>query len=181
MQHPTQRGELLCNSVGYTVASFQDILSWLCNSSGLGHSCLLWNWHALISRKSVGHCWPPRLCPNFKIKEKVQSWNSNLRYRREVGPKRNFLLDAFYWGSLCIVVVLFLRLFVFLSWYHSDQMSERSQVSKVTLCVQVLRDATPPKKRDFLGIFPKGGGEGLLNSQNFCKLTKLFLVCQNHS
>ena len=30
------------------------------------------------------------------------------------------------------------------------------------------------------GIFPKGGG-GLLNSQNFCKFTKLFLVCQNHS
>ena len=38
----------------------------------------------------------------------------------------------------------------------------------------------PKKKRDFLGIFPKGVG-GLLNSQNFCKLTKLFLVCQNHS
>ena len=125
MQHPTQRGELLCNSVGYTVASFQDILSWLCNSSGLGHSCLLWNWHVLISRKSLGHCWPPRLCPNFKIKEKVQSWNSNLRYRQEVGPKRKFLLHAFYRGSLCIVVVLFLRLFVFLSWHHSDQMSER--------------------------------------------------------
>ena len=35
------------------------------------------------------------------------------------------------------------------------------------------------KKRDFLGIFPKGGEGGLLNSQNFCKLTKLFLVCQN--
>ena len=37
-----------------------------------------------------------------------------------------------------------------------------------------------PKKRDFLGIFPKGGG-GLLKSENFCKFTKCFFVCQNHS
>ena len=36
------------------------------------------------------------------------------------------------------------------------------------------------KKRDFLGIFPKGGG-GLLKSQNFCKFTKCFFVCQNNS
>ena len=34
----------------------------------------------------------------------------------------------------------------------------------------------PKKKREF---FPKGG-EGLLNSQNFCKFTKWFLVYQNH-
>ena len=38
------------------------------------------------------------------------------------------------------------------------------------------RDAAPPKKRDFWGIFPKGGG-GLFKSQNFCKFTKCF--CQN--
>ena len=42
-----------------------------------------------------------------------------------------------------------------------------------------IRDAAE-KKRDFLGIFPKGGG-GLLKSQNFCKFTKCFFVCQNHS
>ena len=43
-----------------------------------------------------------------------------------------------------------------------------------------VRDAAE-KKRDFLGIFPKGGGGGLLKSQNFCKFTKCFFVCQNHS
>ena len=49
-----------------------------------------------------------------------------------------------------------------------------------------VRGAPPPplpqKKRDFFGgFFPKGGeGGGLLNSQNFCKFTKLFLVCQDH-
>ena len=35
-------------------------------------------------------------------------------------------------------------------------------------------------KRDYLGIFPNMGG-GLPNSQNFCKLTKYFFVCQIHS
>ena len=40
------------------------------------------------------------------------------------------------------------------------------------------RDTPSAEKiRDFLGIFPKGGG-GLLNSQNFCKLTKIILMCQ---
>ena len=44
-----------------------------------------------------------------------------------------------------------------------------------------LRGDIQKKQRDFLGIFPKEGGGGLFNSQNFCKFTKLFLVCQNHS
>ena len=46
--------------------------------------------------------------------------------------------------------------------------------------VRQPRDTTP-KKIVFFGNFSQRGGEGLLNSQNFCKLTKLFLVCQNHS
>ena len=45
----------------------------------------------------------------------------------------------------------------------------------------MLRDAFKKKLRDYLGIFPNIGGGGLLNSQNFCKFTKSFLVCQNHS
>ena len=45
---------------------------------------------------------------------------------------------------------------------------------------ETLREALKKKLRDYLGIFPNMGG-GLLNSQNFCKFTKSFLVCQNHS
>ena len=37
-----------------------------------------------------------------------------------------------------------------------------------------LRDALEKNLRDYLGIFPNIVGEGLLNSQNFCKLTKRF-------
>ena len=37
------------------------------------------------------------------------------------------------------------------------------------------------KIRHYLGIFPNMGGEGLPNSQNFCKSTKYFFVCQIHS
>ena len=36
------------------------------------------------------------------------------------------------------------------------------------------------KKRYYLGIFPNMGG-GLPKSQNFCKFTKYFFVCQIHS
>ena len=45
----------------------------------------------------------------------------------------------FVFLSFCgLFVFLFFCLFVFLSWHHSDQMSEGSQVSKVTLCDQIL-------------------------------------------
>ena len=37
------------------------------------------------------------------------------------------------------------------------------------------------KKRYYLGIFPNNGGGGLPKSQNFCKFTKYFFVCQIHS
>ena len=40
-------------------------------------------------------------------------------------------------NSMC--VALSIRPFVFLCSHHSDQMSEESQVSKVTLCVQILK------------------------------------------
>ena len=42
---------------------------------------------------------------------------------------------------------------------------------------------TLPKKINgiFWEFFPKGGGGGLFKSQNFCKFTKCFFVCQNHS
>ena len=43
------------------------------------------------------------------------------------------------------------------------------------------KGSTQKKLRDYLGIFPNMGGEGLLNSQNFCKFTKYFFVCQIHS
>ena len=37
-----------------------------------------------------------------------------------------------------------------------------------------IRDALEKFLRGYLGIFPNIEGEGLLNSQNFCKLTKRF-------
>ena len=49
------------------------------------------------------------------------------------------------------------------------------------LTIFIIRDALKKKLRDYLGIFPNIGGVGLLNSQNFCKLTKCFFVCQIHS
>ena len=41
--------------------------------------------------------------------------------------------------SFCLFVFLSFCLFVFLSRHHSDQMSQWSQVSKVTLCVKILK------------------------------------------
>ena len=48
------------------------------------------------------------------------------------------------------------------------------------LTIFIIRDALKKKLRDYLGIFPNMGGGGLPNSQNFCKFTKSFLVCQIH-
>ena len=47
--------------------------------------------------------------------------------------------------------------------------------------VEKERIGTPPKQKPgiFLEFYPNGEGEGLLNSQNFCKLTKLFFVYFN--
>ena len=45
---------------------------------------------------------------------------------------------------------------------------------------QVIRYVLKQKKRYYLGIFPNMGG-GLPKSQNFCKFTKYFFVCQIHS
>ena len=44
-----------------------------------------------------------------------------------------------------------------------------------------LWDALKKNLRDYLGIFPNMGGGGLPKSQNFCKFTKYFFVCQIHS
>ena len=44
-----------------------------------------------------------------------------------------------------------------------------------------LRYALGKKLRDYLGIFPNIGGGCLLNSQNFCKLTKCFFRCISRS
>ena len=43
----------------------------------------------------------------------------------------NFLFGLFVFLPFCI--------FVFLSRHHSDQISEGSEVSKVTLCVEILK------------------------------------------
>ena len=45
----------------------------------------------------------------------------------------------FFLFSFCFFVLLSFCFFVFLSGHHSDQMSEGSQVSKVNLCVQILK------------------------------------------
>ena len=44
-----------------------------------------------------------------------------------------------------------------------------------------IRYVAKQKKRYYLGIFPNMGGGGLPKSQNFCKFTKYFFVCQIHS
>ena len=45
----------------------------------------------------------------------------------------------FFFSSFCLFVFLSFYLFVFLFRHHSDQMSEGSEVSKVTLCVETLK------------------------------------------
>ena len=47
-------------------------------------------------------------------------------------------------------------------------------------CNDDIRYALKKKIRHYLGIFPNMGG-GLPKSQNFCKFTKYFFVCQIHS
>ena len=46
---------------------------------------------------------------------------------------------------------------------------------------ELLRYVAKQKKRYYLGIFPNMGGGDLPKSQNFCKFTKYFFVCQIHS
>ena len=48
-------------------------------------------------------------------------------------------------------------------------------------CPSLIKGRCPKKKTGFFGNFSQRGGEGLLKSQNFCKFTKCFFVCQNHS
>ena len=52
---------------------------------------------------------------------------------------RNTMDDTENQHFFCLFVFLSFCLSVFLSRHHSDQMSEGSQVSKVTLCVEVLK------------------------------------------
>ena len=51
----------------------------------------------------------------------------------------------------------------------------------VSTCNIVDRYAPEKKITGLFGNFSHIGGEGLPNSQNFCKLTKYFFVCQIHS
>ena len=54
------------------------------------------------------------------------------------------------------------------------------QSQSVCEWASAVRDAAQ-KKTGFFGNFSQRGGGGLLKSQNFCKFTKCFFVCQNHS
>ena len=53
-------------------------------------------------------------------------------------------------------------------------------ICEVLSRLKSLRYAFKKKKRHYLGNFPNMGG-GLPKSQNFCKFTKYFFVCQIHS
>ena len=51
----------------------------------------------------------------------------------------------------------------------------------MAILINLIEVGTQKKIRDYLGTFPNMGGEGLPNSENFCKLTKYFFACQIHS
>ena len=51
----------------------------------------------------------------------------------------------------------------------------------MAILINLIEVGTQKKIRDYLGTFPNMGGGGLPHSQNFCKLTKYFFVCQIHS
>ena len=52
----------------------------------------------------------------------------------------------------------------------------------VSFLALLAKGSTQKKITGLFGNFSQHrGGGGLLNSQNFCKFTKSFLVCQNHS
>ena len=50
-----------------------------------------------------------------------------------------FCVFCVFLSFLCFLSFLSFWLFVFLSKHHSDQMSEESQVSKITLCVKIQK------------------------------------------
>ena len=69
---------------------------------------------------------------------------------------------------------------MFYKWGGSDilSISTLNHYSRILKFVAVI--LLQKKIRDYLGIFPNMGG-GLPKSQNFCKFTKYFFVCQIHS
>ena len=58
-------------------------------------------------------------------------WRPNIRF--------SFWSLSFVFLSFCLRLFCLFCLFVFLSRHHSDQMSDCSQVSKVTLCVNIQK------------------------------------------
>ena len=88
---------------------------------------------------------------------------------------------------LCLVVLSSLQINLCRNVSLASQIPFKRPLKRKTLSSVVVthddgdKGRTQKKLRDYLGIFPKIGGGGLLNSQNFCKFTKSFLVCQYHS
>ena len=69
-----------------------------------------------------------------------ESPNQVISQKHRKSAKRPCLFCVFVF--LCFVFLSFCC-FVFLSGYHCDQMSEGSEVSKVTLCVKILKWHSP--------------------------------------
>ena len=77
-------------------------------------------------------------------------------------------------GSPSLINILLSYLF------SSDELSKDGEV-EYTVDEPSTQGRCPPQKTGFFGNFSQRGGGGLFKSQNFCKFTKCFFVCQNHS
>ena len=115
------------------------------------------------------------------------NFKPRLKLKRETKVRFARFVAVGHWTGVCTAVFSISKV------QAKNQIRERNRMIHImirTLCWRGtldrcmycrLRDAPQKNKRDFLGIFPKGGGGGLFKSQNFCKFTKCFFVCQNHS
>ena len=114
---------------------------------------------------------------SWSVKDDQKKWRillMMLQFKLKCIP--DFLSEAY----LQPLIIHFLNntkiLVIFLKWQHSNFWK--------SICVANLISNKGRCQKKKNGIFwefvPKGGG-GLLKSQNFCKFTKCFFVCQNHS
>ena len=83
-------------------------------------------------------------------------------------------------SQLMIIIIIIV-------YQNHDNGHHNNDVSTITLsmvighCHIISKVRSQKKKRYYLGIFPNMGVGDLPKSQNFCKFTMYFFVCQIHS
>ena len=144
---------------------------------GLVQASAWWKWsrrgvarhrcqHQRLARASQG--WAYKLPPSWSTWSRVATIQSYTKYKYKIQNT-----NTKYKPPTQLVYLI-------KSGYYTGLHKHKTQTHTLTLQCSTnrkVRYALKEKKRYYLGIFPNMGG-GLPKSQNFCKFTKYFFVCQ---